>query len=127
MAGRLMQVKQRARGLKQEIIALNFAVQDPRTPRRAKWLGIAVIGYALSPIDLIPDFIPVFGLLDDLILVPIGLLVLRRMIPSEVMTEARAKAVDAAPLPKRVEAAVGIVVLWLAILILIVWLYVLRR
>src|SRR5213075_3596807 len=74
------------------LIALWKLFQHPQTPKPAKWVAIFVLAYALSPIDLIPDFIPVLGLLDDLILVPLGLSIVLRMIPPEVMEESRARA-----------------------------------
>lgn len=89
---RLEHWKKRARDLKQEIHALGLACKDPRTPRAAKLLALCVVAYALSPIDLIPDFIPVLGYLDDLILVPFGIYLVVKMIPDEVMTECREKA-----------------------------------
>ena len=82
-------LKDRARALKREVTALGLAVQDPRTPWYARVLAVAVIAYALSPIDLIPDFIPVLGYLDDLLLVPAGIALVIRLIPAEVMAEAR--------------------------------------
>ena len=78
--------------LKREVYALYLAVRDPGTPWYAKLLGVAVVGYALSPIDLIPDFIPVLGLLDDLILVPAGIALVLRMVPAEVMARCRERA-----------------------------------
>ena len=81
-----------ARGLKRQTATLKHALEDPRTPRRAKVLGAAVLAYLVSPIDLIPDFIPVLGQLDDLILVPAGFYVVWRMIPREVWREAQARA-----------------------------------
>jgi|SRR5262245_16680408 len=84
--------KEKARLLKLEATALYSACRDPRSPWYAKALGVAVVTYALSPIDLIPDFIPVLGLLDDLLLVPLGLLAVRTMIPDEVLAEHRARA-----------------------------------
>jgi len=84
--------KQRARELKTEIHALFLAIKDPRVPWYAKLSAICVVAYALSPIDLIPDFIPVVGYLDDLILVPLGIGLTIRMIPLEVLSECRAKA-----------------------------------
>jgi uncharacterized membrane protein YkvA (DUF1232 family) len=84
--------KQRADILKREAKALYGACRDPRTPGYARALGIAVTAYALSPIDLIPDFIPVLGLLDDLIIVPLGVLAVRALIPDEVLAEHRARA-----------------------------------
>jgi len=84
--------KERARQLKKEIYALYFAYKDPRVPLYAKVLAAIVVGYALSPIDLIPDFIPVLGYLDDLILVPLGIMLVLRMIPQNVMVECQEKA-----------------------------------
>ena len=84
--------KQKARLLKTETYALYLAYKDPRVPWYAKVFMIAVIGYALSPIDLIPDFIPVLGYVDDLIIVPAGVLLALKMIPREVLEECREKA-----------------------------------
>jgi uncharacterized membrane protein YkvA (DUF1232 family) len=81
--------REKARALKREVHALTLACRDPRTPWPAKALGAAVIAYALSPIDLIPDFIPVLGQLDDLILVPLGVLAVRAMIPEHILAEYR--------------------------------------
>jgi uncharacterized membrane protein YkvA (DUF1232 family) len=81
--------KERAKALLQELDALRLAAQHPRTPRRAKWLLVAIIAYAVSPIDLIPDFIPVVGHLDDLILLPLGILVVLSWIPRDVLEECR--------------------------------------
>ena len=92
-----------ARSLKSEIAVLAAAVRDSRTPLSAKILGAVVVAYALSPIDLIPDFIPVIGFLDDLILVPLGLWALKRMIPPEVLAEHRAHIANSARLaPNRI-------------------------
>ena len=84
--------KRRVAGWKRETLVLYHACRDVRTPWYAKALGIAVIAYALSPIDLIPDFIPVLGLLDDLVIVPLGVLAVRALIPDEVLAEHRARA-----------------------------------
>jgi uncharacterized membrane protein YkvA (DUF1232 family) len=84
--------KQQANRLKTEIFALFLAYKDPRTPWYAKVFLAAVIGYAISPIDLIPDFIPVLGYLDDLIIVPAGIFLATKMIPREVLEECREKA-----------------------------------
>src|SRR5207248_1616657 len=73
--------RQRARALKQETLALCFALRDPRVPWYARLLAAGVVAYALSPIDLIPDFIPVLGYLDDLILVPVGIALVLKLIP----------------------------------------------
>ena len=84
--------KQRALALKRSTVALYFAARDPRTPWYAKALVVLVVGYAVSPIDLIPDFIPVLGYLDDLVLLPVGIAIAIRLVPEEVMTESRARA-----------------------------------
>jgi uncharacterized membrane protein YkvA (DUF1232 family) len=110
--------KDRARALKREVTALGLAVQDPRTPWFARILAVAVIAYAFSPIDLIPDFIPVLGYLDDLILVPAGIALVIRLIPAEVMAEARLRS-DTLQIEKpwlRYLAAGLIILLWLAVL-----------
>ena len=85
-------LKATAIGLKQELVVLHLAYQHPKTPWTAKALIILVIGYALSPIDLIPDFIPVIGLLDDLILLPIGIYWAIQLIPKDVMELCRIQA-----------------------------------
>lgn len=109
----LERLKAWARHLKREIIVLAAAVRDPRTPWYARALGIAVVAYALSPLDLIPDMIPVLGYLDELILLPAAIWLARRMIPPEVLAEYRAKADAGTSLkPSRTAAAI-IVVLWL--------------
>lgn len=114
----------RLRALKRETMALYFAARDPRTPLAAKVLAAVVVAYALSPIDLIPDFIPVIGLLDDLVLLPLGIALVLRLIPPEVMAEGRAKAAAALALPKNTTAAVVIVLLWLvAVALLGSWAY----
>src|SRR5262245_40061958 len=96
-----------ARGLRTEAHALSLAARDPRTPWYAKALVAAVAAYALSPIDLIPDFIPVVGYLDDLVLVPLGLLLAIRLVPAEVLSECRTRAGEAGRAPvSRVAAAV---------------------
>jgi uncharacterized membrane protein YkvA (DUF1232 family) len=92
MSGKLEKWKQRARELKTEVHALYLAVWDPRVPWYAKLIAVSVVAYALSPIDLIPDFIPVVGYLDDLILVPLGITLTIKMIPPDVLSECRAKA-----------------------------------
>ena len=88
----LDRLKARARALKNEVFAVYLATRDPRTPWYAKTLVFFIVAYTLSPIDLIPDFIPVLGYLDDLIITPGGLWLAVRMIPPEVLAEARANA-----------------------------------
>jgi len=84
-----------ARRLEQEVYALFLACRDPRTPVHARLLAACVVAYAFSPIDLIPDFIPVLGHLDDLVILPLGILIVRRLIPKGVMADCRARAQDA--------------------------------
>ncbi|MCP2015551.1 uncharacterized membrane protein YkvA (DUF1232 family) [Deinococcus sp. HSC-46F16] len=81
-----------ARRLKADLLALSLAARDPRTPWLARALALLVLAYALSPIDLIPDFIPVLGQLDDLLLVPAGLWLVLRLVPPAVLEDARAEA-----------------------------------
>ena len=105
-------IKGWARALKAEVAVVASALRDPRTPMSAKILGAVVIAYAVSPIDLIPDFIPVIGYLDDLILVPAGLWLLRRLIPADVLAEHRARVKQGERLPANLTAAVVIIAIW---------------
>ncbi len=88
----LAELKQRARHLKSETFALYLAARDPRTPWYAKLLVAGIVAYAFSPIDLIPDFVPVLGYLDDLILIPLGIALAIKMVPHSVLAECRARA-----------------------------------
>jgi uncharacterized membrane protein YkvA (DUF1232 family) len=113
--------KQWAGRLKSETHALYLAYRDPRVPWYAKLFAALVVGYAFSPIDLIPDSIPVLGYLDDLILVPLGVALAVRMIPEDVLSESRQKAREMAERGERIvsrAAAAFIVVLWLALAVL---------
>lgn len=85
-------LKQRAKQLKMAVLAFYFAYRDPRLSKYVKMLMVFVVGYALSPIDLIPDFIPIQGFLDDLVLVPLGIAMINKMIPVQMMEQAREKA-----------------------------------
>jgi uncharacterized membrane protein YkvA (DUF1232 family) len=114
--------KQWARAIRRDAHALYLAAHDPRVPWAAKALAIAVAAYALSPIDLIPDFIPVLGYLDDLIIVPLGVALVVRMIPPAIMAEHRAMADAAQQRPVSRGAAAMIMCLWIAALVLTVWL-----
>ena len=107
--------KQRARDLKKETYALYLATRDVRVPWYAKFLAVCVVGYAFSPIDLIPDYIPVLGYVDDLVLVPLGIALVLKMIPEEVMAECREKAqtIMAQGKPTNWVAASVIVAVWL--------------
>ena len=114
----------RARELKIQVHALLLAYRDPRTPWYAKAFAALVAAYALSPIDLIPDFIPVLGQLDDLLLVPLGVAVAVRLIPRQVLADCRARAREAASRkPVKPGLSVLLVVgVWLALLALVAWL-----
>ncbi|MFZ9502675.1 MAG: YkvA family protein [Beijerinckiaceae bacterium] len=114
-------LREAARRLKREIVALAIAARDPRTPLYAKAFALFVVAYALSPVDLIPDFIPVLGLLDDVILVPLGIWVALRLIPADLMQDARAKAEAAERLPKNKWAGAVIVAIWIGALALAAW------
>lgn len=117
-------VKTRARLLKRDTLAVWYAVKDARTPWYAKALGILVTAYAFSPIDLIPDFIPVLGYLDDLVLIPAGIALTIKLIPTEVMTAAREKAQEASQKPVSIIAGVLIALVWVtAIFFIGRWVY----
>jgi uncharacterized membrane protein YkvA (DUF1232 family) len=114
----LRQWKKRAQKLKSEIYALCLAYRDPRVPWYGKLLAATIIGYALSPIDLIPDFIPFLGLLDDLVLLPLGIMLLIKIIPEEILAEYREKA-KAEPITAEKRnwvAAAVILLIWIALL-----------
>jgi uncharacterized membrane protein YkvA (DUF1232 family) len=98
-----------------------LAARDPRCPWHARLLGLAVTAYALSPIDLIPDFIPVLGLLDDLILVPLGIWLFVKMLPNGLMEEHRAAAELAAQRPRSSAGVLIVLTLWLAAALLAWW------
>lgn len=115
-------LKEWARHLKKETYALYFAYRDPRVPWYAKLLVAFVVAHTFSPIDLIPDFIPVLGYLDDLIITPLGLALALRLIPAEVMAEARAKA-ESSIVEGKMVGRVGLLIvisMWLTVLLLVV-------
>lgn len=115
--------KQRATQLKREVHALYFACRDTRVPWYAKALAIAVVAYAFSPIDLIPDFIPVLGYLDELVILPLGVMAVRALVSPNVMTECRAKATQLEGQPRNWVAAGVIVAIWVAMTVAaVVWL-----
>ena len=105
-----------------DVYAVALAARDPRVPWYAKALALAVAAYAVSPIDLIPDFIPVLGYADDLVILPLGILLVVALIPRDVMAEHRASAGAAMERPKSRGAAAVIVALWLALAALTGWL-----
>jgi uncharacterized membrane protein YkvA (DUF1232 family) len=109
-----------ARSVKRDVVALWLAARDPRVPWYAKAMAAAVAAYALSPIDLIPDFIPVVGYLDDLIIVPLGILLAVRLIPSDVMGDLRSEATARSRPTSRVGLAI-VVTLWLLSAALLAW------
>ena len=119
MRGRL---RHWARTIKRDVHALYLASRDPRVPWYAKAMAVVVAGYALSPVDLIPDFIPVLGYLDDVIIVPLGILLVVRLIPPEIMAEHRELAASAQDRPVTRTAAVVIVLIWALSTALIGWL-----
>jgi uncharacterized membrane protein YkvA (DUF1232 family) len=102
-----------ARSLSQDCHAIYLASRDPRMPWYAKFLAMAVAGYALSPIDLIPDFIPIVGYLDDLIIVPFGIWLVVLLVPEAIMAECRAKASQAGRRPVSRAGMIVIIALWL--------------
>ena len=105
--------RERARDMKREVYALYFAVRDPRVPWYAKALAACVVAYACSPIDLIPDPIPILGYLDDLVLIPLGVLAVRALIPEAVLEDCRVRARQLDVKPRNWVAAGIIVVIWL--------------
>ncbi|WP_197748870.1 YkvA family protein [Hymenobacter sp. BT18] len=111
-------LRNRARALKSELVALYYAARDPRTPWYARLVMLVTLAYAASPIDLIPDFIPVLGYLDDLVLVPAGIALSIRLVPAGVLREARHRAATT-PISKRANWVVGtlILLLWLLVLL----------
>jgi uncharacterized membrane protein YkvA (DUF1232 family) len=115
-------LKDWARTIKRDAHAVYLAARDPRVPWYAKALALAVAGYALSPIDLIPDFIPILGYLDDLILVPLGIWTVVKLIPARIMAEHREAAALAAERPVSRAAAIMIALIWAASIALTGWL-----
>ena len=108
----LGRLKQRARTIKRDTYVVYLACRDPRTPWYAKVFAGAIVAYALSPIDLIPDFIPVLGYVDDLILIPLGIAVAVRMIPKDVLADCRVRAQTAYQGPANRRAAAVIITIW---------------
>jgi uncharacterized membrane protein YkvA (DUF1232 family) len=102
-----------ARRIKRDVVAVWYAARDPDTPPAVRLLALMVAAYALSPIDLIPDFVPVLGYLDDLLIVPLGLLLVIRLLPAHVLESARAKAATALERPRSRVAAAVFVAIWL--------------
>ena len=107
--------KRRVQQLKVELYALYLAYRDPRVPLYARLFAACVVGYAFSPIDLIPDFVPVLGYLDDLVIVPLGVLIALKMIPPAVMTDCRLRAYEVMQHGKPVNRAAAVIIIgvWL--------------
>ena len=108
-------VKTWARSVKRDVVTVYFAARDPLAPMGARILAAVVAAYALSPIDLIPDFIPVLGYLDDLLIVPLGLLLVMRLMPDDVLDNARAKADSLLAKPRSFLAAACFVAIWVVL------------
>ena len=116
--------KERVQALKKETFTLYLAWRHPAVPWYAKALALLVVGYALSPIDLIPDFVPVLGYLDDLVLIPLGIMLVIRLIPEEILAECRRQSegiVGQATQVAKIAAAV-IVAIWILTAALVAWL-----
>jgi uncharacterized membrane protein YkvA (DUF1232 family) len=109
-----------ARTMKRDVIALYLASRDPRVPWYAKLLAGVVAAYAISPIDLIPDFIPVLGYLDDLLLLPLGIYAVVKLIPPNVMEQLRQTATTLQDRPVSYSAAAVIMVAWIAFVALVI-------
>jgi uncharacterized membrane protein YkvA (DUF1232 family) len=119
--GMIDRIKRWARTLKRDALAVYLAARSPDTPWHVKLIAFAVAAYAFSPIDLIPDFIPVLGYLDDLILVPLGIWLVVSLIPDEAMAQYRAEAGKMIERPQSKLAAVAIIVIWMIGAVLLGW------
>ena len=117
--GLLQIAKQWARALKRDVLVVYLAARDPRTPWALRLLALAVAAYALSPIDLVPDFIPVLGYLDDLLIVPLGLALVLRLLPPPVLLAARQRAARMLARPRSWLAAAIIIMLWVLLAVLL--------
>ena len=117
----LAALKQWARTIKRDVVALWLAARDPRVPWYAKAMAGAVAAYALSPIDLIPDFVPVLGYLDDVVIVPLGILATVKLIPAPLMIEFREAAVRKSGTPTSRAGMAIMVTIWTAALVVSAW------
>ena len=118
MLGRL---RRWADDITRDVYAIYLARHDPRVPWYAKALAVCVAAYAVSPIDLIPDFIPVLGYLDELVILPLGILLVVKMIPADVMAEQRARAAATLDRPGGRAAAIVIVAIWAVVGVVVTW------
>ena len=114
-------LKDWARALKKDVVALYIAGRDPRVPWYAKAAAVGIAAYALSPIDLIPDFIPVLGYLDEVILLPFAIALVIRMIPDPLMAEFREEAQRRSKRPVSRASAAAIIALWIAAATFLLW------
>lgn len=115
--GKLSKWKRLAERLSEEVYVVYAAARDPRTPWYAKLLALAIVGYVISPIDLIPDFIPFVGLLDELLIIPAGIWLVKKLIPAEVLADARQRAASMAHYTKKIlrVATIVIVSFWVIV------------
>ena len=120
---RLTSLKRWARAVRTDVVALWIGGRDPRVPWYAKALAILVAAYALSPLDLIPDFIPVLGYVDDLIIVPLGIVLAVRLIPEPLMREFRLEAVKRQDRPKSHSGAAVIAAIWVLVVGWFAWMF----
>jgi uncharacterized membrane protein YkvA (DUF1232 family) len=117
----LERMKAWARAIKREVATLWLAVRHPDVPWHAKALAAATVAYALSPIDLIPDFVPILGYLDDLLIVPAGILLAVRLIPPDTLAELRSQAEEMGRLPASRSGLMAIIAIWLLAAALVTW------
>jgi uncharacterized membrane protein YkvA (DUF1232 family) len=111
-----------AHRVRRDVVALHLAARDPRVPWPAKAVAVCVAAYALSPIDLIPDFIPVLGYLDEVVILPLGILLAVRLVPPDLMAEHRAGAAAAEAQPVSRTAAAVFIAMWVGAALLLLWL-----
>ena len=118
----IRQLKNWAHIAKRDVMALYLAARDPRVPWYLKALAAMVAGYALSPIDLIPDFIPIVGYLDDLIILPLGIVLVVRMMPKAIMDDLRRRAeVMLVERPRSNTAAIVVICIWFICVVTLSW------
>lgn len=118
----LARLKRWSRNIRRDVYAVALVARDRRVPWYTKTLALAVAGYALSPLDVIPDFIPVIGFVDDVILVPLGILAVIKLVPPEILREHREHAERAIDLPKNRLGGIILLCIWLAVVGLSAWL-----
>jgi uncharacterized membrane protein YkvA (DUF1232 family) len=119
MVWRIAELKIWAQALKRDVFALWIAARSARTPWIAKLIAGSVAAYAFSPIDLIPDFIPIIGYLDDLVIIPVGISLVVRLIPAQLMAEFRTEALLRSDRPMSYAAAAVVVVVWTVVLVVL--------